>query len=125
MKSTPRCKICRKRFKVVYFNQKACLGECNKEYLKQNPPKEINNRSDKRTKEERVYEKEKKIHKANHPICECGCGKYTTEIHHKAGRIGKLIYDVRYFMAMHWECHKWVHLNPKQSRKKGWLITIN
>lgn len=121
----PRCKICRKKFIAKFFNQKACIGECNKEYIEQNPPKAINSRSENRLAEEKIYEKKKKVYMDNHKICECGCGRASNDLHHKAGRVGKLLYDENYFMAVNRFCHGWIHANPKESRKKGWLITIN
>ena len=42
-------------------------------------------------------------------------------IHHKRGRLGKLLTDTRYFMAVCRKCHEWIHNNITESRKRGWI----
>ena len=121
----PRCKICNKKFEARYFNQRACSKECNSEYLEQNTPKRINYQSENRAEQEKIYQRKKKIYMDNHKVCECGCGRPSEDLHHRAGRIGSLLTDERYFMAVSRICHGKIHTNPKESREKGWLITIN
>lgn len=45
-----------------------------------------------------------------------------TELHHKKGRIGKLLLHVPFWLAVSRKGHQWIHDNPKESYKKGWLI---
>lgn len=52
----------------------------------------------------------------------------TTECHHKAGRKGKLLVYVPYFLAVSTVGHRWIHTHPEQAYKLGFLIrstTIN
>lgn len=46
----------------------------------------------------------------------------TTDVHHMAGRYGKLLNDERHWMAVSRIGHKWIHDNPNEARKLGWLI---
>lgn len=66
----------------------------------------------------------------DNPICEVDdCDNLTTNLHHKAGRNGLLLCDVRYFMACCSECHpKRIHHYPDYegwAREKGYIITVN
>ena len=59
-----------------------------------------------------------------HPICEYPfCSKISTELHHKAGRIGKNMF--KYFMACCSEHHSLIHQFPAISFENGWLIKNN
>lgn len=40
-----------------------------------------------------------------------------TETHHYAGRIGRLLCYVPYFIASCWHCRLWPHQNPKRARE--------
>lgn len=60
-----------------------------------------------------LFLKEKKV-------CEI-CGKMATEVHHKRKR-GKYLNAVETWMAVDRKCHDEIHLNPRVSREKGWLI---
>lgn len=70
------------------------------------------------------------------PTCEVeGCYKFSTNNHHKAGRVGfwdeearqgglMLLWDVRFFMACCETCHpKRIHENPAWAREKGYILT--
>jgi len=84
----------------------------------------INPVSDKRLEELATYRPLRDKYLAEHPTCEVrGCGRKTTNLHHKKGRIGALLYDVKYFMACCELCHpKGIHENPEWARKNGYLI---
>ncbi len=45
-----------------------------------------------------------------------------TEIHHVRGRVGTLLTDTNYFMAVSAEGHRWIHANPKQSYERGYML---
>ena len=52
----------------------------------------------------------------------------TEENHHKAGRRGKLLNYVPFWLAVSTIGHKWIHANPKKAYKLGFLIqytTVN
>jgi hypothetical protein len=72
-----------------------------------------------------------------HPICEVeGCCRPSNDLHHKAGRVGyaddwarengiKLLWDVRYFMAIcrldHTKCDE----DPNWARDNGYVVKLN
>ena len=117
----PRCKVCRNKFISKYFNQKACSNECKKTFEGTNPKKEINKVSDKRMDQEKLYKKVRFIYLDNNKLCE-RCNNTASEIHHKDGRTNERLYDMTNFMSVCRPCHNYIHLNPKESRKEGWLI---
>lgn len=45
-----------------------------------------------------------------------------TEIHHKRGRLGKLLYDKTYFMAVSRQGHEWIHANTRESYARGYML---
>jgi len=61
-----------------------------------------------------------------HPICECGrneCKRPATDIHHKKGRIGTLLNDVRFWLPVARICHKWIEEHPKEATELGLTIS--
>lgn len=95
---------------------------CKKQYNKENPVNKIPQHSEKRAKQELVYKIKKKKYMAEHKICERCNNEPSEDLHHKKGRIGDLLTDERYFMAVSRECHDWIHLHPIESRENNWLI---
>jgi len=122
-----RCKHCGSKFTPKYFNAKTCSKSCNKAYLNDNPPKQINKISAKRQIQEDLYYK---IIRPNYlkdnPYCvRCNDNSTKTladQIHHKNGREGDRLNDTEFFMSICSECHKIVHDNPMEARQKGYLI---
>jgi len=45
----------------------------------------------------------------------------TVEIHHKRGRIGAMLNNERYWLAVSQEGHAHIHAYPSQSRARGWM----
>lgn len=45
-----------------------------------------------------------------------------TEVHHKKGRIGTLLTDVRYFLAVSRRGHVWIETHPKEAEELGYVI---
>ncbi len=43
------------------------------------------------------------------------------EVHHIRGRLGSLLMDKRYWMAVSKAGHNWIHAHPKDARVFGWL----
>jgi hypothetical protein len=90
--------------------------------LKQKPRKAINKMSTSLAQQNKIYYAVGKVFLANHPKCQAnckGCKIYSTEIHHKRGRIGKLLTDIRFFLAVCERCHKWIENNPKAAKALG------
>ena len=78
--------------------------------------------ADKRVTELAIYRSRRDKYMTEHPNCECNCGKPSQDLHHKNGRTGKMVYNVKYFMAVSRECHNRIHENPTLSRELGYLI---
>ena len=49
-------------------------------------------------------------------------GKPTTDVHHMKGRIGSLLLDTRYWIALSREGHKFVEENPEWAKKNGYSL---
>lgn len=129
----PRCDNCNKPFKKKYFTDKHCSDEGCQEskYEYQNgkresstfnkPKKEINKRSEKRIGEEKIYSVLSKDYKKNNPICQL-CNNKTQDVHHRNGREGKRLNLIQFWMHLCRKHHDYIHENPEESYKKGWLI---
>lgn len=56
-----------------------------------------------------------------YPVCQ-RCGKKPSDdVHHSRGRVGLLLFDVRYFISLCRRCHNLTHDNPKESEKLGFM----
>ena len=123
-------KICQREGcnKKVFSN-----GYCkNDQYLRQdekyltqkNKPKSLtpiksNNKpikkvSDTLKKNLAIYKPRRDKYMEDHPVCEAqleGCTYYSTDLHHshKFGRLGELLYDVKFFRALCRNCHNKQH----------------
>lgn len=85
----------------------------------------INKISKKQKKLLQIYERERDEYMAAHEVCEVkGCGSPANDLHHKAGRVGSLLYDKDYFMAVCRGCHDYIHDYPKEAEKKGYIIRV-
>lgn len=62
---------------------------------------------------------------ALHPQCERCKTKKATDLHHKAGRVGQWLCRYEYFAALCRQCHDFIHNNPKEGRKNGWIIDVH
>ncbi len=45
-----------------------------------------------------------------------------TQVHHKKGRVGNLLIDIRYWMAVSHEAHEHIHRFPKESYEKLYML---
>ena len=94
--------------------------------------------SKKRAKQNREYSVKRKLFLQAHPYCqwwlemrslpesralEFGCPP-SNDIHHRAGRIGKLLIEERYWMAVSRAGHLWIHQHPKESESLGFIIRL-
>ena len=73
----------------------------------------------------REYKKVREIYLDKNPICEAnlnGCGNDANQIHHKKGRIGNLLIDDNYFLAVCGNCHHWIENNPTESKELGFSL---
>lgn len=44
-----------------------------------------------------------------------------TEIHHTRGRLGSLLMDKRFWMAVSKAGHRYIHSHPAEARRRGWI----
>lgn len=106
----------------VYRNE-FCIGHAKyyagaKEVKAQKP---ISIRSVKRQAEEKLYLKKKKEYLTEHIRCEVKkCNKVSEDVHHKKGRVGKLLYDERYFLAVCRDHHREIEINPVSAKENGY-----
>ena len=57
------------------------------------------------------------------PRCQFeGCNREATEVHHVAGRNGKLLSNPKYFMAICRDHHVWCELNSIEAKEKGYSV---
>lgn len=70
----------------------------------------------------RQYKKVRESYLEYNHDCEAklsDCSYEATEIHHKKGRIGNLLQDDTYFLAVCRNCHRWIEEHPKESKELG------
>lgn len=81
---------------------------------------QIKKQSDKEIKRLAQYRKVRDEYMREHPICEYpGCNNPSTDLHHGAGRQGKLLTDTRYFKALDINHHRWAEENPIEAKELG------
>ena len=78
--------------------------------------------SDKRKEQLKEYKKVRAEYLKTHPRCEVFPNLASVEIHHKKGRIGKLLTDTTYFMAVSRKGHQHIEMNPDLARANGWIV---
>jgi hypothetical protein len=108
----------------VYFS-KYGLGTsgCRCFYSWFESPEPIKKVSDKRKSENKEYTKLRKLFLAEYTICQVkGCKELPTEVHHKKGRIGKLLTDTRYFLGVCRECHSKIELEPTWAKENNYSL---
>ncbi|WGQ15607.1 hypothetical protein [Sphingobacterium faecium] len=118
------CSFCKNDKKVPLI-----AGKCSSHYWKSktkaSEPKKhkpIKKVADKRKKEIVMYLKARLDHLNENPNCEV-CGLSATEIHHKRGKIGKLLYDKRYFMSVDRMCHDKIENNPEWAKEQNYSVS--
>jgi hypothetical protein len=137
-----KCKECGNTFTPFQPLQSVCSKSCEIKYKAKkkasknvSPPKKtsIAPMSKKAKAENAIYMPIRNEYMKEHAYCECGCGREATQNHHRAGRIGyydqeskdkglKLLWDKRFFMATHWECHRRIHDNSDWAYEKEYLL---
>src|ERR1017187_889108 len=78
-----------------------------------------------RVEEKIYYNVTRPEYLAEHPFCEGLCGKKATDVHHRAGREGKLLNDKRHYAAVCRTLHDWIRDHPNQAREAGLLYEVN
>lgn len=70
----------------------------------------------------RAYIKIRNNYLLLNPICEVCGDRLATEIHHKKGRIGTLLCDDRYFLAVDPICHQTIEFNRTWAMKNKYSL---
>ena len=105
------------------YSKEQSTRHAAKEVKEKAKPKRIPKKSKKLVDAEKIYNKERKEYLQAYPYCERGCGLGSSCIHHKKGRIGALLTDPEYFMAVCIDCHKWIEEHPLESKAKGYSVS--
>lgn len=82
--------------------------------------------ADKRRKQNAEYSVVRVEFLTDNPVCQIqveGCTHEATEVHHKKGRIDKLLTNKEFFCAACSSCHHWAEMNPDEAKEKGVSIS--
>ena len=114
-------KDCNNIFIPYRSTDKYCCASCA--YADNKNNKYMRNKSKKLYIREVKYFLERKefLDKPENHICPI-TGERTTDVHHKAGRVGKILLEQVYLLAVSRDGHDWIHNHPKESYEKGYLI---
>jgi len=85
-------------------------------------PKSISPVSTKRRGEMDEYARLRDAFLTAKPRCEAklvGCTGVSTEIHHKAGRVGDKYLRIGTWLAVCRNCHTWIEINPAEAKELG------
>lgn len=114
------------KLKIIWKNhegKKYCaycwyLGNPNPKPQKPKSVTRIAGFSAKKIVELRTYRILRDEYFKEHPVCEFpGCCSTDVTLHHKKGRIGKLLTDIQYFCSLCQEHHLRVETHPKEARE--------
>lgn len=82
--------------------------------------------SQKRTELNKEYKKQSKLFLATHPICQIqapGCTGKAQGVHHKAGRVGKMLMNIIFWLSACNHCNLWIETHDKEAREKGFKVS--
>lgn len=87
---------------------------------KEKKPQRISKTAD--SEREKIYLAIRKIWFSPHFMCRRCDTKPATDVHHAAGKLGDLLYDVRKWIPLCRECHKLIEENPGYAIRAGYSI---
>ena len=121
------CRIegCSNMFQPFRSTDKYCSFKCAADNQKEAKPRAaIKKKSTKQATLDRAYLVLRKtfLLKPENKYCAVYRESLATEVHHKAGRVGKMYLYVPNWLAVSRIGHCWIHNNPEESYKKGFLI---
>lgn len=86
------------------------------------PRKPLRRVSTKRAAQLKEYKVKRDVFLTLNPMCElCGISK-AMDIHHKAGRAGKLLCYTSLWMGVCRCCHDWITSNTARARERGFIV---
>ena len=129
------CSFCQKETILWKANPKACK-QCWLQYkaseplsqpktykvskTKQSPLKRIKSVSTKKLNELNEYRVIRDRYLKNNPVCEYpNCTSREVELHHRKGKVGRLLCDDTYFCSLCRAHHRFVEENPEQAKALG------
>ena len=127
MKKSKKCKECDSEFLPYKSTDKYCSYSCFNKNRKPNLKlTKIRPVSKKRQKENTKYLKLRAefLQKPENRFCPI-TGEVATDIHHKKGRIGSLLCDTKYWVALSRKGHDFVENNPEWAYENGYSIRRN
>lgn len=86
----------------------------------------MRNRSKRRAKQERQYNKRVKVWKEENPFCQVGgldCTELTDDCHHMKGKIELLLLDERYWLPVCRNCHTYLERNPTWAKDNNFSLS--
>lgn len=137
LRTEPKMKTCaepgcenqfRPRFKTT---ERFCSSQCAYNHRKRqeaSKPKKkhyIKPRTEKRSKQERLYSAKRIefLSRKENKFCAVYPNQRATQVHHKKGRIGDLLTDERYWLAVSSDGHEYIENNPIEAKEKGWSLS--
>lgn len=136
-----QCSFCHKTVdRLWYSSPPTCMaGECRKKAQEERsrqsgtktPEKKdirlgkgIKPVSDKQALRLKEYRKARDEHFKKYPVCQYpGCTSRQVQLHHAAGRVGKLLTDSQYFRSLCDKHHRQIELAPEEAKKLG--LSVN
>lgn len=108
------------RTDAAYLRKQAAIKEKKLSFQ----PVKIPRRSKKRLAEEAQYSKDRRefLDRPENMFCAVFPWKRATQVHHKMGRIGPLLLDQRYWLAVSDEGHKKIEANPAWARENNFSL---
>lgn len=101
-----------------YWQRRAKLSELKKTHVKLKPVR-IAQVSKKQASKNREYLKVRLEFLNANQFCAC-CPSYATDVHHKKGREGTLLTDIRFFLPVCRRCHNYIEEHPEWAKRKGY-----
>lgn len=105
-----------------FENQYNNIDKTLKKEVKIYEVSKIPTRSKKRIAQEKIYSQLRKAFLNKNSICPI-TGEKTTDIHHMKGRIGELLINTRYWLAVSREAHILIEQNPEWAKKQGYSLS--
>ena len=77
--------------------------------------------SKKRKLQNDVYKEVREKFLALNPLCQV-CSSVASQVHHRRGRFGDRLNEVEFFLAVCFDCHHKIHMNPKWAYEKSLMV---
>ena len=93
-------------------------------YRTDKKPKALSSVSDKQRERIAKYKVIRDEYMQTYPRCEFPeCPNASQDLHHGAGKVGDLLFNTKYFVALCRMHHSWVEVHPKEAKELGLSFT--